>query len=66
MSPALAASVLLRYGLSCTPTMDDTAKDAAQTHTPTQDIDATAQDGGHPYTPTATGNQVQNESHTGN
>jgi len=62
----VAASVLLRYSLSYTPTMDDTAKDAAQTRTPTQDIDATAQDGGQPCTPTATGNQVQNESHTGN
>jgi len=46
--------------------MDDTAKDAAHTRTPTQYIDATAQDGGQPCTPTATGNQVQNESHTGN
>jgi hypothetical protein len=46
--------------------MDDTAKDASQTRTPMQDIDATAQDGDQPCTPTATGNQVQNESHTGN
>ena len=39
--------------------MDDTAKDATHTRTPTQTIDGTTEDGSLPCTPSAVGKQVE-------
>ena len=38
--------------------MDDMAKDATHTRTPTQTIDGTTEDGSLPCTPSAVGNQA--------